>query len=466
MPNMYKNNGMVGKSRIERTKAETAPKKSHWRGGARPREPIFSSRLNRTVSTSLKARPGKWLGGNPNSRKNGTPGGRRRPQEAEGRSGDPHCGVDRRRRPRRHLPPPPQHGDPRPRRALVQAVAPRGLQPRPSPTLPLLARPSAAARLHHVGAGSAGLLLRGPDRLFIPAPSRNPHLNAAAADADFHCLDFADMNPRSGSVIDDWLLRAYDGGRLLLSYGFLEYEELAVYDPIARTADLVCRPDIMQFDFEFVAVHYALLVDEADASFRVVGAQFWPVGTASVLARARALENAWRHARRPVRVLAVQHQVGKVPFHAKESYCVADMAEHGGLCLVASKNQVVQIWVRDNDGGWVIKKQISLLKQFGLLKRLRHDEWMKRVRILAVRDGCVYMEFWSIRKPNSYLLVLNWETMKLSVIANDTDDKYRGPAFLFFMTWAPPLLSPAEQQRLRLEGDRFERNGNTCYVSK
>jgi hypothetical protein len=156
----------------------------------------------------------------------------------------------------------------------------------------------------------------------------------------------------------------------------------------------------------------------------------------------------------------------QVPFHAKESYCVADMAENGGLCLVASKDQVVQIWVRDNDGGWVIKKQISLLKQFGLLKRLRHDEWMKSVRILAVRDGCVYMEFWSIRKPNSYLLVLDWETMKLSVIANDTDDKYRGPAFPFFMTWAPPLLSPAEQQRLRLEGDRFERNGNTGYVSK
>ena len=113
-----------------------------------------------------------------------------------------------------------------------------------------------------------------PDRLFVPAPSRSPHLNAAAANADFHCLDFADMYPRSGSVIDDWLLRGYDGG-LLLSYGFLEYEELAVYDPIARTADLVCRPDIMQFDFEFVAVHYALLVDDADASFRVVGAQFW-----------------------------------------------------------------------------------------------------------------------------------------------------------------------------------------------
>jgi len=99
-------------------------------------------------------------------------------------------------------------------------------------------------------------------------------------------------------------------------------------------------------------------------------------------------------------------------------------------------------------------------------KRLRQDEWMKRVRILAVRDGCVYMEFWSIRKPNSYLLVLNWETMKLRVIANNTTDKYRGPAFPFFMTWAPPLLSPAEQQRLRLQGDLFQIHCSTCYVSK
>ena len=70
----------------------------------------------------------------------------------------------------------------------------------------------------------------------------------------------------------------------------------------------------------------------------------------------------------------------QVPFSAKESYFVADMAEHGGLCLVASKDQVVQIWVRDNDGGWVIKKQISLLKQFVLLKRLRQVSKKKRRR--------------------------------------------------------------------------------------
>jgi hypothetical protein len=55
----------------------------------------------------------------------------------------------------------------------------------------------------------------------------------------------------------------------------------------------------------------------------------------------------------------------------------------------------------------------------------------------------VYMEFWSIRMPHSYFLVLNWETMKLRVFANESDEKFRGLALPFFMTWAPPLLSPA-----------------------
>ncbi|KAF8653480.1 hypothetical protein HU200_062227 [Digitaria exilis] len=339
---------------------------------------------------------------------------------------------------------------------------------------------------------------KAPDRLFIPAPSRNPHLAAAAAAAaaDIHCEDFAAENPRSGSVINEWLLRGYDGGRFLLSYGFMEHEQLAVYDPIGRTTDLIHRPDIMRFDFEFLAVHYALLADEADASFRVVGVQIWngvvtgaifssqtgewaplpsfparPVSTwimrggmragrfAYWQSNARLQKYVWSGEVEKCLVLdttAMEWTFIQLPFPFKESYCVADMAEHGGLCIVASKEQVVQVWVRDSNGGWVIKKQVSLLKQFGLLKRLRHDEWMKRVRILALRDGYVYMEFWTIRKPNSYLLVLNLEMMKLGVIANNTTEKYRGPAFPFFMTWAPPLLSPAEHQGLLLQGETEE----------
>ncbi|CAL5075047.1 unnamed protein product [Urochloa decumbens] len=332
--------------------------------------------------------------------------------------------------------------------------------------------------------------VRGPDRLFVPAPTRgNPHHRAAAAAADFDLEDFAAMNPRSGSVIDEWLLRGYDGGRLLLSYGFIEYEQLAVYDPIARTTYLVCRPDIMEFDFEFVKIHYALLADEADASFRIVGAQFWNGRVRAAVFSSRTDDWAplpFLRAPEPWRMLdgmragrfaywqsntrlhcwcedverslvldttTMEWTLIQVPFPKKESYCVADMAEHGGLCLVASKEQVVQIWAHDDNGGWVIKKQVSLLKQFGLLKKLRQDEWMKRVRVLAVKDGYVYMEFWSIRKPHSYLLVLHLETMNLRVIANHTTEKYRGPAFPFFMTWAPPLLSPADQEERLLQGD-------------
>jgi hypothetical protein len=82
-----------------------------------------------------------------------------------------------------------------------------------------------------------------------------------------------------------------------------------------------------------------------------------------------------------------------------------------------------------------------LLNQFGYLKKLRRDEWMKRVRILAMKAGYVYMEFWSIRKPNSYLLVLNLNTIKLQIIHNKPgpgDDKnYRGAAFPVFLRLAP-----------------------------
>ncbi|KAL6594367.1 hypothetical protein ACP70R_048560 [Stipagrostis hirtigluma subsp. patula] len=330
-----------------------------------------------------------------------------------------------------------------------------------------------------------------PARRFVRAPSRNPHLAAAAAAADIHLHGFAAENPRSGSVIDAWLLRGCDAGLLLLSYGFVEYEELAVYDPVGRTAALLRRPDVMRFDFEFIGIHYALVAGDSDASFRVFGAQFFNGRIMAAVFSSRTGEWAalpslrapdpwnmrggmragrfayWQSNSRLTRCFfdnEVEHALVldtttmewtliRVPFHAKESYCVADMAEHGGLCLVASKEQCLQLWVRDSNGEWVIKKQVMLLKEFGLLKELRRDEWMKRVRVLAVRDGHVYMEFWSIRKPNSYLLVLNWETMKLGVLDNDTEEKYRGPAFPLFMTWAPPLLSPAIDQALSLQGD-------------
>ena len=127
----------------------------------------------------------------------------------------------------------------------------------------------------------------------------------------------------------------------------------------------------------------------------------------------------------------------KPPFLPGESYCIADMAEHGGLCIVRSKEQCVQLWVRSSNDEWVLKKEVSLLKEFGYLNKLRREEWMKRVRILAMKAGYVYMEFWSIRKPHSYLLVLNLNTVKLEIFPNKSTKPHRGAAFPFFIPLAP-----------------------------
>ena len=83
------------------------------------------------------------------------------------------------------------------------------------------------------------------------------------------------------------------------------------------------------------------------------------------------------------------------------------------------------------------------------MKKVRRAEWMKRVRVLAVRAGYVYMEFWSIRKANSYFLVFNTRTEKMSVFPNNAEDPHRGPAFPFFMR-LEPLLGPDEDQNVHL----------------
>ncbi|WVZ78622.1 hypothetical protein U9M48_026304 [Paspalum notatum var. saurae] len=326
----------------------------------------------------------------------------------------------------------------------------------------------------------------GADTLVVRARApRNPHLTAAAARADWYLEDFTARNPRTGY---EWILRSCDGGLLLLTYGFIEREEVAVYDPIARTAVFLRRPDITG-RIRLDSLQYALVARD-DGTFRVFGVKV-SYDVMGVVFDSRTgewaalptLENAvhlpwswktfgglragrfayWQSNMRlstsycdePERALVLdtvtmEWTLIQVPFPRKESYCVADMAEHGGLCLVASKDQTVQLWARD-DNGWVIKKSVSLIKQFVSLKNLRR-EWMKRVRILAVRDGYIYMEFWSLLKPNSYLLVLNWDTMDLSVHPNPATEKYRGPAFPFFMTWAPPLLSPAQMQAFDRQG--------------
>ena len=91
--------------------------------------------------------------------------------------------------------------------------------------------------------------------------------------------------------------------------------------------------------------------------------------------------------------------------------------------------------------------QCALLNEFGYLKKLRLEEWMKRVRILAMKAGYVYMEFWSIGKPHSYLFVLNLNTTKLEFFCNKSTEPHRGPAFPFFMRSAP-LPAPDDDKKL------------------
>jgi hypothetical protein len=48
--------------------------------------------------------------------------------------------------------------------------------------------------------------------------------------------------------------------------------------------------------------------------------------------------------------------------------------EHGGLCIVSSKEQCLQLWVRSSNDEWVLK-EVSLLKEFVYLKKLRREEF-------------------------------------------------------------------------------------------
>ncbi|PVH62830.1 hypothetical protein PAHAL_3G412400 [Panicum hallii] len=334
---------------------------------------------------------------------------------------------------------------------------------------------------------------RSPNLFFVHA-TRNPNLAAAAADGDFFFEDLPAVDSddeEEGYDWDEWRLRGCDGGRLLLSRG-RDGLDLAVYDPISRTA-VFLRPDGV-FRACTHVVRYAIVVDEADGSFLVIGFDFrgavfssrsgkWvkinmervklekgdvtyeheifdKIHSFSSDGMAAGRFAYWRsntkkdrHFNPVERIMVLdtttmEWSVITAPFPAGESYCVADMPEHGGLCLFSSKEQCLQLWVRNSVGGWVLKKDFSLLNEW--MKKIRRAEWMKRVRVLAARAGYVYMEFWSIRKANSYFLVLNMRTMKMSVFPNNPEDPHRGPAFPFFMR-LEPLLGPDEDQNVHLD---------------
>ncbi|WVZ78710.1 hypothetical protein U9M48_026374 [Paspalum notatum var. saurae] len=246
-------------------------------------------------------------------------------------------------------------------------MAPRRLRPVLPPPLPLPPPPPALLGFIMSVPPPEVYYSKGAGTSFVRVPSRNPHLDAAVAAPDFYLEDFTANNPRPGY---EWILHGCDGR----PPPHLRHEEVAVYDPIGRNAVFLRPPDVLSHAIDLPHVFEALF------SFRrIMGAVFdsrtgeW--AALPTLENDSFSRNTRWYVCRPVRLLAVQQQgiqcqkqqqgilmtswsqshvpertlvldtntmewtLIQVPFPAKESYYVADMAEHGGPCLVAKSSR-------------------------------------------------------------------------------------------------------------------------------